>query len=59
MTFGFHPEAETELLEAIAYYESCAHGMGEVFRWRFIPPYRTSSHIHTHGQLRKMMYTDV
>ena len=31
MTFDFHPEAETELLEAIAYYESCAPGLGEDF----------------------------
>jgi hypothetical protein len=26
MTFDFHPEAETEFLEAIAYYESCSPG---------------------------------
>ena len=31
MKFNFHPEAETELLEAIAYYESCAPGLGEDF----------------------------
>jgi toxin ParE1/3/4 len=31
MTFDFHPEAETELLEAIAYYENCAPGLGEDF----------------------------
>ena len=31
MTFDFHPEAETELLEAIAYYESCEPGLGEDF----------------------------
>ncbi len=31
MTFDFHPEAKTELLEAIAYYESCAPGLGEDF----------------------------
>jgi hypothetical protein len=31
MTFDFHPEAETEFLEAIAYYESCAPGLGEDF----------------------------
>jgi toxin ParE1/3/4 len=31
MTFDFHPKAETELLEAIAYYESCAPGLGEDF----------------------------
>jgi toxin ParE1/3/4 len=31
MTFDFHSEAETELLEAIAYYENCAPGLGEDF----------------------------
>jgi len=31
MTFDFHPEAEEEFLEAIAYYESCAPGLGEDF----------------------------
>jgi hypothetical protein len=31
MKFDFHPEAETEFLEAIAYYESCAPGLGEDF----------------------------
>jgi toxin ParE1/3/4 len=31
MTFDFHPEAETEFLEAIAYYESCSPGLGEDF----------------------------
>lgn len=29
--FDFHPEAETELLEAIEYYESCSPGLGEDF----------------------------
>lgn len=28
MNFAFHPEAETEFLEAIAYYEECAPGLG-------------------------------
>jgi hypothetical protein len=31
MTFDFHPEAETEFLEAIDYYESCSPGLGEDF----------------------------
>jgi len=31
MTFGFHPEAEKEFLEAIAYYEDCEPGLGEDF----------------------------
>ena len=31
MTFDFHPEAETEFLEAIEYYESCSSGLGEDF----------------------------
>lgn len=31
MTFDFHPEAETEFLEAIAYYDSCTPGLGEDF----------------------------
>ena len=42
MTFDFHPEAETEFLEAIAYYESCAPGLGEDF-W-FIRLKRTFMH---------------
>jgi hypothetical protein len=28
MKFAFHPEAEAEFLEAIAYYEECASGLG-------------------------------
>ena len=28
MTFSFHPEAESEFLEAIEYYESCKAGLG-------------------------------
>jgi toxin ParE1/3/4 len=31
MTFDFHPDAETEFLEAIAYYESSSPGLGEDF----------------------------
>ena len=31
MTFDFHPEAETEFLEAVEYYESCSSGLGEDF----------------------------
>ena len=31
MTFDFHPEAETEFLDAIEYYENCAPGLGEDF----------------------------
>jgi hypothetical protein len=31
MTFDFHPEAETEFLEAIEYYESCSPGLGKDF----------------------------
>ena len=28
MTFSFHPEADTELFEAIDYYEECEAGLG-------------------------------
>jgi toxin ParE1/3/4 len=31
MIFEFHPEAETEFLEAIEYYEDCSAGLGEDF----------------------------
>jgi hypothetical protein len=31
MKFDFHPEAETEFLEAIGYYEGCDAGLGEDF----------------------------
>jgi toxin ParE1/3/4 len=31
MKFDFHPEAETEFLEAIEYYEGSAPGLGEDF----------------------------
>jgi hypothetical protein len=31
MKFDFHPEAEAEFLEAIAYYESSVPGLGEDF----------------------------
>jgi plasmid stabilization system protein ParE len=28
MSYSFHPEAEEEFIEAIAYYESCEPGLG-------------------------------
>jgi hypothetical protein len=28
MNYAFHPDAEAELEEAIAYYESCEEGLG-------------------------------
>jgi len=28
MTFSFHPGAEDEFVEAVAYYENCAPGLG-------------------------------
>jgi toxin ParE1/3/4 len=31
MTFDFHPETETEFLDAISYYEKCEPGLGEDF----------------------------
>jgi hypothetical protein len=31
MIFDFHPEAETEFIAAIAYYEDCETGLGEDF----------------------------
>ncbi len=31
MTFSFHPEAETEFLEAIEYYEERERGLGYDF----------------------------
>ena len=31
MRFEFHPEAETDFLEAIGYYEGCEVGLGEDF----------------------------
>lgn len=31
MIFSFHPEAETEFIEAIRYYEGCEHGLGDDF----------------------------
>lgn len=31
MTFDFHPEAETDFVEAIGYYEDCEPGLGEDF----------------------------
>jgi toxin ParE1/3/4 len=31
MIFEFHPEAETDLLAAIDYYENCEPGLGEDF----------------------------
>lgn len=30
MTFSFHPEAEEEFLDAVAYYEDCEPGLGFV-----------------------------
>ncbi|MDO8785550.1 MAG: hypothetical protein Q7J12_04965, partial [Syntrophales bacterium] len=40
MTFDFHPEAETEFLEAIAYYEKLHTGPGRRFlsgSWDVLP----------------------
>ena len=31
MTFGFHPEAEAELIEAVAFYERAGPSLGEEF----------------------------
>jgi plasmid stabilization system protein ParE len=31
MTFGFHPEAEAELIEAVAFYERAEPSLGEEF----------------------------
>jgi len=31
MIFSFHPEADEEFREAIGYYETCQHGLGEEF----------------------------
>jgi hypothetical protein len=31
MKFSFHPEAESEFLEAIDYYEDCERGLGYDF----------------------------
>ena len=31
MTYSFHPEAESEFVEAINYYEGCEPGLGEDF----------------------------
>lgn len=31
MTFDFHPEADEEFLEAVAYYEDCDSGLGADF----------------------------
>lgn len=31
MTFSFHPEAESEFVDAINYYEECESGLGEDF----------------------------
>jgi plasmid stabilization system protein ParE len=28
MTFSFHPEADEEFIEAVAYYEDCESGLG-------------------------------
>jgi len=28
VTFSFHPEAEEDLVQAVAYYEDCAPGLG-------------------------------
>ena len=32
MTVGFHPEAEAEFLDSIAYYDECSPGLGDTFR---------------------------
>jgi len=31
MRYGFHPEARSEFLESVAYYESQRHGLGQRF----------------------------
>ncbi len=31
MSYAFHPDAEAEYLEAIAYYEECRAGLGAIY----------------------------
>jgi hypothetical protein len=31
MNYSFHPEAKTELLQAVEYYENCSIGLGLEF----------------------------
>ncbi|GAB6268005.1 MAG: hypothetical protein STSR0002_07460 [Smithella sp.] len=59
MTFYFHKEAETEFLEAIEYYESCTPGLGEDFSLEVNSTIQNICPIPPHGQLLKMMSTDV
>jgi len=33
MKYRFHPEAETELNEAVDYYDACQDGLGLEFAW--------------------------
>ena len=45
MTYGFHPEAEAEHLEAVAWYESRGAGLGARYLAEFE---RVSSHLCEH-----------
>ena len=40
MTYTFHPEAETEFVEAVEYYESCQSGLGEDFSFQILATIR-------------------
>ncbi len=56
MTFDFHPEAETEFLEAIAYYESRAPGLGQDFSLEF---YSTVQNILSYSHAWPIVEDDI
>ena len=56
MTFSFHPEAESEFLEAIEYYEERELGLGYDFS---IEVFATIQNIFTHPSVWSVIEEDV
>jgi len=48
MTIQFHPEAESELLEAVDFYETRNTGLGEEFALEVVS---TLERIHAHPEM--------
>jgi hypothetical protein len=56
MTFYFHPEAESKLIESIDYYENRVLGIGEDFAGEVYTPSEILCPIPLRGRLLKVRY---
>jgi len=58
MKFPFHPEADEEFIEAVAYYEDCEPGLGLDFSREVYATIRTPSTIPPCGRKSKTRSAD-